>query len=120
MVNIQHMKLFPLKFEYNVSGPNVKIAQLQGQVIKALIDAYGADIKVYDKDGDKEITMTTFPRTQARWDDAFHMMKVTNPRNDKAIILVGLQIATTLSISDMKQGIQSTLKRVNGFIKIND
>jgi hypothetical protein len=77
-----------------VLSSNVKIAQLHGQVINALIDAYGDDITVYDKDGDKEITMATFPRTQALWDAAFHMMKVTNPRNNKAIILVGLQIAT--------------------------
>jgi hypothetical protein len=33
------------------------------------------------------------------------MMKVTNARNDKAIIMVGHQIASLLSLSDLKQGI---------------
>jgi hypothetical protein len=43
LAKTQRMKLFPLKFEYNVLGSNVKIAQLHGQVIKALITAYGDD-----------------------------------------------------------------------------
>jgi hypothetical protein len=64
--------------------------------------------------------MVTFSRTQTLWDQAFRMMKVTNPRYDKVIIMVGLQLAMTLSLSDMRQGIQSTLKQVNGFININD
>jgi hypothetical protein len=48
------------------------------------------------------------------------MMKVTNTRNEKAIIMVGHHIATPLSLSDLKQGIQDTLRAGNGYIKIND
>jgi hypothetical protein len=48
------------------------------------------------------------------------MMKVTNTRNDKAIIMVGHQIASPMGLSDIKQGIKDTLRYVNGFIKIND
>jgi hypothetical protein len=98
-----------------VSSLNVQIAQLHGQVIKALLARFSDEITVYDKDGDKEI-----PRTKVLWDEAFHMMKVTNTRNEKAIIMVGHQITTLLSLSDIKQGIQDTLRAVNGFIKIND
>jgi hypothetical protein len=61
----QRTKLFSLKFEYNVSSPNVQIAQLHGRVIKAMISAHGDAITVYDKDSDTEITMATFPRTKA-------------------------------------------------------
>jgi hypothetical protein len=109
-----------LKFEYNVSSSNVQIAQIHGQVIKALLARFGEDITVYDKEGDKAITMASFPRTKELWDAAFHMMKVTNARNDNAIILVGHHIATPMSLSDLKQGIQDTLRAVDGFIKIND
>jgi hypothetical protein len=109
-----------LKFEYNVFSSNVQIAQIHGQVIKALIGRFGEDTAVYDKDGDKEITMASFPQTKELWDAAFHMMKGTNARNDNAIILIGHHIATPMSVSDLKQGIQDTLRSVNGFIKIND
>jgi hypothetical protein len=47
-------------------------------------------------------------------------MKVTNARNEKAIIMVGHHIASMVSLSDLKQGIQDTLRAINGFIKIND
>jgi hypothetical protein len=60
-------KLFPLKFEYNASQSNVHIAQLHGQVLKALIAANGNNITIYDKLGETEITMATFPSTQASW-----------------------------------------------------
>jgi hypothetical protein len=113
-------KLFPLKFEYNVSSSNIQIAQLHGQVIKALLSRFGNEIVVYDKDGDKEIKMGSFPRTKELWEENFHMMKVTNIRNDKAIIMVGHQIASSMGLSDIKQGIKDTLRSVNGFIKIND
>jgi hypothetical protein len=96
------------------------IAQLHGQVIKALFSRFDDDITVYYKNVDQEIMMASFPRTKSLWNDAFHMMKVTNARNDKAIIMVGHQIATPLSLFDLKQGIQDTLREVNGFIKIND
>jgi hypothetical protein len=109
LTKTQQTKLFPLKFEYNVSSSNVQITHLHGQVIKALFARFGDDITVFDKDGDKVITMATFPRTKDLWDAAFHMMKVTNARNEKAIIMVGHQIATPLSLSDLKQGIQDTL-----------
>jgi hypothetical protein len=120
LAKTQRTKLFPLKFEYSVSSLNVQIAQMHGQIIKALLARFGEDITIYDKEGDKVITMALFPRTKDLWDAAFHMMKVTNARNDNAIILVGHQIATPLSLSDIKQGIQDTLRAVNGFIKIND
>jgi hypothetical protein len=120
LAKTQRTKLPPLKFEYNVSSSNVQIAQLHGQVIKALLAQFSDAITIYDKDGDKEITMKTFPRTKALWDEAFHMMKVTNTRNRKTIIMVGHQITTPLSLSEIKQGIQDTLRAVNGFIKIND
>jgi hypothetical protein len=121
LAKTQRTKLFPLKFEYNVSSSNVQITQLHGQVLKALFTRFGDDITVYDKEGDREIKMVTFPRTKELWDVAFHMQKVTNARkNEKAIIMVGHHIATPLSLSDIKQGIHDTLCRVNGFIKIND
>jgi hypothetical protein len=47
------------------------------------------------------------------------MMKVTDARNDKAIIMVGHQLAIPMSLSDLKQGIQDTLRDVKGFIKFN-
>jgi hypothetical protein len=87
----------------------VQIAQLHGQVINALFTRFGDDIIVYNKAGEKEILMGLFPRTKSLWDDEFHMM--TNARNEKA---------TPLSLSDLKQVIQDTLRAVNGFIKIND
>jgi hypothetical protein len=74
----------------------VNIAQLHGQVIKALIAEHGHTLTVYATDGDKAITMATFQKTQKLWDEAFHMTKVTNSRNDKAIIIAVLQIAMTL------------------------
>jgi hypothetical protein len=64
--------------------------------------------------------MAPFPRTKELWDAAFYMTKVTNTRNDNAIIMVGHQIATTTGLSDMKQGIHDTLRAVNRFIKINN
>jgi hypothetical protein len=113
-------KLFPLKFEYNVSSPNVQIAQLHGQVIKALLARFVDEIVVYDKDGDKEIRMESFPRSKQLWEATFHMMTVTNNRNDKAIIMVGHQLAIPMSLSGMKHDIKDTLRSVNGFIKITD
>jgi hypothetical protein len=91
-------KLFPLKFEYNVSQSNVQIAQLHGQVIKALIAANGKDVTIYDKLGENEITMGTFPLTQPRWNESFYLTTVTNERNSKAIIMVGHQLASSLSL----------------------
>jgi hypothetical protein len=64
--------------------------------------------------------METFPSTKELWEAKFHMMKVTNTRNDKAIIMVGHQIATPMGLSHIKQGIKDTLRSVIGFIKIND
>jgi hypothetical protein len=61
LAKTQRTKLFPLKFEYNVSNSNVQIAQLYGQVINALFSRFGAKIAVYDKDGDKEIMMPLSP-----------------------------------------------------------
>jgi hypothetical protein len=70
LAKTQRNKLFPLKFEYNVSSLNVQITQLHGQVIKALFARFGDEITVYDKDGDKEITMVNFPRTKELWDES--------------------------------------------------
>jgi hypothetical protein len=103
-----------------VSSSNVQIAQLHGQVIKALLSRFGDEIVVYDKDGDTEIKMESFPSTKELWEAKFRMMKVTNTRNDKAIIMVGHQIASPMGLSDIKQGIKDTFRSVNGFIKIND
>jgi hypothetical protein len=119
-VKTQRTKLFPLKFEYNVSSSNVQIAQLHGQVIKAIVARFGDAVTVYDKDGDKEVTMASFPRTKELWEGTFHMMKVTNTRNEKAILIVGHKIASTLSLSELKEGIKDTLQPVNGYIKFND
>jgi hypothetical protein len=120
MAKTHRTKLFRLKFEYNVSGSNVQIAQLHGKVIQALVAWFSDELKVYDKDGHKEITMASFPRTKELWDAAFDMTKVNNTRNENAIIMVGHHIATSTGFSDMKQGIHDTLRSVNGFIKIND
>jgi hypothetical protein len=120
LAKTQRTKLLSLKFEYNVSSSNVQIAQFHGQGIKALIARFGAEVTVYDKDGENEITMSSFPRTKKSWEESFHMTKVTNSRNERAIIIVGHKIALTMSLYDMKKGIQDTLKAVNGFIKIND
>jgi hypothetical protein len=103
-----------------VLSSNVQIAQLHGQVIQALMARFGDELKVYDKDGDKEMTMASFPGTKELWDAAFHMKKVTNTRNENAIIMVGHHIATSTGFSDMKQGIHDTLRAAKGFIKIND
>jgi hypothetical protein len=103
-----------------VSSSNVQIVQLHGQVIKALVARFGDEATVYDRDGDKEVTMVSFPRTKELWEATFHMMKVTNTRNEKAIIIVRHQIAWSLSLSDLKQGVKDTLQSVNGFIKFND
>jgi hypothetical protein len=64
--------------------------------------------------------MASFPRMKSQWEEAFYMPKVTNARNDKAIIMVGHFVASHVSLSDLKQGIQDTLRAVNGFMKIND
>jgi hypothetical protein len=37
LAKAQRTKLSPLKFEYNVSAPNIQIAQLHSQVVKALM-----------------------------------------------------------------------------------
>jgi hypothetical protein len=93
---------------------------LHGQVIKALLARFNEEVVVYDKDSDKEITMDFFPRTKELWEATFHMMKVTNTRNKKAIIIVGHQIASSLSLPNLKQGIKDTLSSANGLMKIND
>jgi hypothetical protein len=61
--------LFPLKFEYTVAQANVQISQLHGQVITVLLAANGADVTIYIKTSENEITMATFHRTEARWTD---------------------------------------------------
>jgi hypothetical protein len=48
LAKTQRTKLFPLKFEYNVSSSNVQIAQLHGQIIKALVARFGDELTVYD------------------------------------------------------------------------
>jgi hypothetical protein len=103
-----------------MSSSKVQIAQLQGQVIKALVAQCGDELKKYDKDGDKEIMVAAFRRTNELWDATLHMTKVTNTRNENTIIMVGHHIANTTGFSDMQQGINDTLRAVNGFIKIND
>jgi hypothetical protein len=64
--------------------------------------------------------MDKFPRSQEAWTQAFHMTKVTNNRNDNVIIIVGHQIASSLSLSDLKHGMQTVLRQTNCFIKFND
>jgi hypothetical protein len=44
---------------------------------------------------------------------------VTNSRNSNSIIMVGQQLAMSISISDLKSGIQTVLRQVDGFIKYN-
>jgi hypothetical protein len=75
---------------------------------------FGTEIVVYDKDGDTEIKMESFPCTKELWKAKFHMMKVTNTRYDKAIIMVGHQIASSMGLFDIKQGIKDSLRSVNG------
>jgi hypothetical protein len=120
LAKAKRTQLFLLKFEYNVSQPNVNIAQLHGTVIKALISANGDDVTIYDKAGDAYITMTNFPRTQEEWTENFFMTTVKNEKNVKAIIMVGHNVASSLSLSDLKHSIQPTLRATDCFVKIND
>jgi hypothetical protein len=48
------------------------------------------------------------------------MKTVTNSRNLNSIIMVvGQQLAMSISISDLKSGIQTVLRQIDGFIKYN-
>jgi hypothetical protein len=51
LAKAQKTKLFPIKFEYNVSTANVNIAQLHGKVLKAILSTHGDNVTVYDKHG---------------------------------------------------------------------
>jgi hypothetical protein len=82
-------KLFLIKFKYNVSTANVNIAQLHGQVLKAISSAHVDKVPVYDKQGTTEIFSDKLPRSQEAWDESIHMQIVTNTRNMSAIIIVG-------------------------------
>jgi hypothetical protein len=112
-------KLFPIKFEYNVSTANVNIAQLHGKVLKAISSIHGDNVTVYDKHGSTEITTDKLPWSQEAWAESFHMKIVTNTRNSNAIIMVGPQLAMSTSLSGMKQSIQTILRQVDGFVKYN-
>jgi hypothetical protein len=112
-------KLFPIKFEYNVSTANVQIAQLHGKVLKAISSAHGDNVTVYEKQGATEISHDKLPRSQEAWAESFHMQIVTNTRNSSAIIMVGYQLAMSISLLEMKQGIQTFLRQVDGFVKYN-
>jgi hypothetical protein len=112
-------KLVPIKFEYNVSTANVNIAQLHGKVLKAISSAHGDNVTVYNKQGATEISHDKLPRSQEAWDESFHMQIVTNTRNSSAIIMVGHQLGMSISLSEMKQGIQTVLRQVDAFVKYN-
>jgi hypothetical protein len=86
LAKAQRTQLYRLKFEYNVSQPNVNITQLHGTVIKALISANGDDVTIYDKTGDAYITMDNFPHTQEEWKENFFMTTVKNEKNAKALL----------------------------------
>jgi hypothetical protein len=78
-------------------------------------------VKVYDKEGDNAITMATFPRTQDDWNEMFYLKQtVKNERNANTIIIVGHNVTSSLSLSDLKHSIQPTLRATNCFLKIND
>jgi hypothetical protein len=55
MAKTQQMKLYPLKFEYNVKAANVNITQLHGRVLQALFASHGNVIILYDKSGTFEL-----------------------------------------------------------------
>jgi hypothetical protein len=112
-------KLFRIKFEYNVSTANVNIAQLHGKVLNAISSAHDDNVTVYDKLGTTEISSDKLPWSQAAWAESFHMQIVTNTRNSTVIIMVGHQLAMSISVSEMKQGIQTVLRQVDGFVKYN-
>jgi hypothetical protein len=78
LAKAQRTKLYPLKFEYNITTANVNIAQLHGRVLKAIAAFHGSDVQFYDKQGEEEIKLAKLPKTQAEWSDAFHMQTVTN------------------------------------------
>jgi hypothetical protein len=119
LAKAQKTKLYPLKFEYNVKTANVNIAQLHGRVLKAIAASHGSDVKFYDKTGEEEIKLDKLPKNQEEWSTAFHMQTVTNSRNSNSILMVGQQLAMSISISDLKSGIQTVLRQVDGFIKYN-
>jgi hypothetical protein len=119
LAKAQKTKLYPLKFEYNLKTTNVNIAQLHGKVLKALVDAHGDKITLYDKLGEDKIKLDNFPRNQDDWSKAFYTQTVMNKRNYNSIVMVGHQIAMSISISELKQGIHSTLRQADGYIKYN-
>jgi hypothetical protein len=97
----------------------VNITQLHGKVLKAIIAAHGENVTLYDKHADQEIKLDQFPCTQEEWSKSFHTKTVTNMRNSNSIIMVGHQLAMSISISILKQGIHTILRQVDWFIKYN-
>jgi hypothetical protein len=93
--------------------------QLHGKVLQAISSSHGNNVTVYDTHGTTEITPDKLPRSQEAWAKSFHMKIVTNTRNLNAIIMVGHQLAMSISLSEMKQGIQTILRQVDGFVKYN-
>jgi hypothetical protein len=112
-------KLYPLKFEYNLKTANVNIAQLHGKVLAALVDAHGDKITLYDKLGEDEIKLDNFPQNQDDWSKAFYTQTVMNKRDSNSIVMVGHQIAMRISITELKQGIHSILRKADGYIQYN-
>jgi hypothetical protein len=84
----QKTKLYPLKFEYNLKTANVNIAQLHGKVLKALVDAHGDKITLYDKFGEAEIQLTRFPLNMDDWSKALYTQTVMNKQNENLIVMV--------------------------------
>jgi hypothetical protein len=119
LATTQRTKLYPLKFEYNVKTANVNIAQLHGRDLKAIAASHGSDVTFFDKNGEEEFQLNKLPQNQVEWSAAFHMQTVTNSRNSNSIIMVGMELTMSISISDLKSGIQTVLREVDGFIKYN-
>jgi hypothetical protein len=115
----QKTKLYPLKFEYNLKTANVNIPQLHGKVLKALVDAHGDNITMYDNFGEEEIKLDKFPRNMDDWSKAFYTQTIMNKRNENSIVMVRHQIAMSIFISELKQGIHSILRQADGYIKYN-
>jgi hypothetical protein len=68
MAKTQQMKLYPLKFEYNVKSANVNIAQLHDRVLQALSASHGDAIILYDKTDTVELDPAKLPCTKEEWD----------------------------------------------------
>jgi hypothetical protein len=119
LAKTQQTRLYPIKFEYNVKTANVNIAQLHGRVLKALLAAHGDSITLYDKSGSFKLDHANLPRTAEEWASSFYLTTVMNQRNSTAIIKVGHTIAMSISLSELKQGIHTLLRQVDGFIKYN-